>query len=553
MPPVISVVMPVFAQAAFAARAISSLLAQDVTDWELLVVDDGSPDDLVERLPADERIRLLRHAFNQGLGAALNTGLDAARAPVIAYLPADDVWHAGHLHTLLGLLGDPAVVLAHTGRAPLQLVQVAHRRTGHRWVTRATLESDDLERLGLDALHPRASSAAVTCTWTEHAGQRHRALRQDLDGGLNTFRRRYGARGPLRIEAGGELVADERARYAPFHDHEPAPPRLRVLLAGELGYNPERILALETRGCALSGLWIDDPLGFMSVGPLPFGNVPDVGDWRAARPDVIYALLNWRAVPLAHRLLGSGVPLVFHFKEAPQRCLARGDWPLLVEVLEGADTVILASPEERAWLLTALDGRVDPARAHALDGDLPKREWLDVSAPAAPAGGLETVLLGRPYGFDAALRAGLAERGINVHEETTLQPAEWVSVLSRYDAGWLHPVAPRNGGDPHAATWDDLNVPARLPTLVAAGLPLIAPRGTPGSIHAVGRLARELGCGVLYDDLDDLAHQLRDAAGLAARRAAAWAARETLTFDHHADGLVRLLEDAAGRQAPTRP
>jgi hypothetical protein len=82
-------------------------------------------------------------------------------------------------------------------------------------------------------------------------------------------------------------------------------------------------------------------------------------------------------------------------------------------------------------------------------------------------------------------------------------------------------------------------------------LPLIAPRGVAGSIHAVGRLATELSCGVLYDDLDDLARQLRDPAGMAARRAAAWAARETLTFDHHADRLVALLEAAAG--GPRRP
>ncbi|MBE2317668.1 glycosyltransferase [Solirubrobacter sp. CPCC 204708] len=531
--------MPVYAQAAFLPRALASLHAQDHTDWELVVIDDGSPE------PVDvDGARLIRHVENRGLGAALNTGLDAAQGDVIAYLPADDVFHAHHLSTLLALLDRAA--LARTGEGPLQLVQVAHRRTGHRWVERAELESDDLERLFFARLQPRASDPAPTSTWTEHPGQRHRVLRPSQDGGLNTFRRRYRARGPLHLEAEGRLVADERRRYAPFAHHEPAPPKLRVLLAGELGYNPERILALETRGCDLSGLWIDDPLGFMAVGPLAFGNVTDVDDWRDAKPDVIYALLNWRAVPLAHRLLDNGVPLVFHFKEAPQRCLARGDWPLLVDVLARADTVILASPEERDWLLASLP-QLDPARFHAMDGDLPKREWLDAT-PSTPTGdGLDTVLLGRPYGFDAALYEALAARGIRVHHEQTLQPHEWVSALSRYDAGWLHPVAPRNGGDPHAAAWDDLNLPARLPTLVAAGLPLIAPRGGQHEISAVGRLATELGCGVLYEDLDDLAAQLRDTTAMQGRGAAAWGARETQTFDHHADQLVRWLQAAAGR------
>jgi Glycosyl transferase family 2 len=558
--PRVSVVMPVFEQAPFVPRAVSSLLAQDVADWELVVVDDGSPDDVAARLPEDPRVRLLRNDLNRGLGAALNAALDAARADVVAYLPADDVWHAGHLRTLLELLADTGAVLACTGRSPagdgLQLVQVAHRRSAERWIERDEVESDDLGRLLLDRLRPVASSAAVTCAWTQHPAQRHRAMRPSCDGGAATFRRRYRIRGPLSLHADGALIAEERRRYAPFAGRSPVAPehrRLRVVRAGELPHNPERIIALEERGCDLSGLWIDDPLGFMTVGPLPFGHVQDVeaDTWRRARPDVIYALLNWRAVPLAHRLLESGVPLVFHFKEAPQRSLARGEWPLLVDVLERATTAILSSAEERDWLLAALGERLDPARLHVLDGDLPKREWLDASHPEPPLverdGEVHTVLLGRPYGFDDGFRDALARRGIRVHERRDVQPADWVRVLSRYDAGWLHPVPPRNGGDLRAATWDDLNLPARLPTLVAAGLPLIVPRGAPGSVHAAGRLAGELGCGVRYGDLDELAGILGDAGAMSARRSAAWRARESLTFDHHADGLVALLEAAAGR------
>jgi len=556
----VSVLMPVFGHACFMPRAIGSLCAQDVVSWELVVVDDGSGDNVAGALPHDRRIKLLRHERNRGLGAALNTALDHADADLIAYLPADDVWHAGHLRELIRLLADPAVALAHTARFPegegLQLVQLGHRRITERWLERSELESDDLELLllrRLRAIGRVAASDAVTCTWTQHPDQRHRALRPSCDGGLNAFRRRYRVSGPLRIHADGKLLADEAARYRRFAGREPPPPDgLRVLLAGELAHNPERILALEERGCRLLGLWIEDPLGFMTVGPLPFGHVQDVElqSWREARPDVVYALLNWRAVRLAHRLLGSGVPLVFHFKEAPQRSIVRGEWPLLVDVLTGADATILSSREERDWLLEALPGRLDPERLHVIDGDLPKRDWLD----AAPAprrlseddGGVHTLLLGRPYGMSDALRAGLARRAIRLHEPSGVTPDRWVAELSRYDAAWLHPVRAANGGDLHAATWDDLNLPARIPTLVAAGLPLILPKPPASAVHAAAALARALRCGVLYDDLDDLAHQLRDVAGMAARRAAAWRARETLTFDHHADRLVQILSNAAG-------
>ena len=104
--PRVSVLLPCFAQAEWLPRALGGLLAQSVTDWELVLVDDGSPEPV--RLPADladdPRVRLVRHPENRGLGAALNTALDAARAPLVAYLPADDLWFPGHLDSLLGAL-----------------------------------------------------------------------------------------------------------------------------------------------------------------------------------------------------------------------------------------------------------------------------------------------------------------------------------------------------------------------------------------------------------------------------------------------------------------
>ena len=568
--PRISVLMPVYDQAAFVPRAVASLLAQSVADWELLVIDDGSTDDPAAALVpflGDSRIVAHRRQANGGIGAALNVGLAHARGELVAYLPADDVLHADHLESLLALMDDD-VTLAHTGCEPadehLQLVQLMHRRTGDSWLEREVLESDDLEPLLLERLRARgrvARSRRVTCVWTQHPAQRHRRIRESRDGGVNAFRAAYRVGAPLRLLSSETGLLDERARYAAQRGRTPSgrgPDGLRILLAGELAFNPDRVLALEERGHELLGLWISDPLGFNTIGPLPFGGIRDltsIADVAAARPDVIYALLNWRAVPLAHALLEArtGVPLVFHFKEAPQRSLARGEWPLLAEVMTRADAVILSSPEERAWFEAALPGRLDPARTLVLDGDLPKRDWLD-SAPSerrsAADGRPRTVLLGRPYGFDDALRDGLAARGVElcVHGgRTGVEPRDWVRVLSRYDGGWLHPVRAGNGGDVRRATWDDLNLPARIPTMIAAGLPLILPRNAAGEVHAAQALAESLGAALLYDDLDELADQLRDPAGMEARRAAAWAHREELTFDFRADALVSFLRAVARR------
>ena len=72
VPPRVSVIMPTFKQARFLRRAIDSLLTQSLTDWELIVVDDGSPDDTQAILAPfldDPRIRGIRFDANRGWDA----------------------------------------------------------------------------------------------------------------------------------------------------------------------------------------------------------------------------------------------------------------------------------------------------------------------------------------------------------------------------------------------------------------------------------------------------------------------------------------------------
>ncbi len=161
-------------------RALEGLLAEEELAWEAVVVDDGSPDPAavaaVVASLADPRIRLLRSPANRGLGATLNAALDAATAPVVAYLPADDVWCPDHLAALLECQADPAVVLARSRLAEAadtpyeQLVRVAHRRTRDRWTERAELESDDLDRLmwaRVRAAGPASAAAACSSPLTQ--------------------------------------------------------------------------------------------------------------------------------------------------------------------------------------------------------------------------------------------------------------------------------------------------------------------------------------------------------------------------------------------------
>src|SRR5512142_2618836 len=117
--PTVSVIMPTYGHAAFIPRALDSLCNQTFTDWELLIVDDGSPDDtaaVVQPFLADARMRYFRLETNAGLGAALNYGLERARGAWLAYLPSDDVYYAEHLAGLTALLeSQPGTILAYSG------------------------------------------------------------------------------------------------------------------------------------------------------------------------------------------------------------------------------------------------------------------------------------------------------------------------------------------------------------------------------------------------------------------------------------------------------
>lgn len=92
--PKISVIIPLYNKARHIQRSIDSVLSQSFTDFELIVIDDGSTDasaELVRGHYTDKRLRVVSQA-NAGPGAARNHGLALARAQYVAFLDADDLW-----------------------------------------------------------------------------------------------------------------------------------------------------------------------------------------------------------------------------------------------------------------------------------------------------------------------------------------------------------------------------------------------------------------------------------------------------------------------------
>ena len=106
MTPAVTVVMPAHDAADFIGEAIESVLAQTFTDWELVVVDDGSTDGTAEAVAAydDPRVRLLKTEHSGLPAVARNRGLAGSGSPCVAFLDADDLWRPSKLARQLTVL-----------------------------------------------------------------------------------------------------------------------------------------------------------------------------------------------------------------------------------------------------------------------------------------------------------------------------------------------------------------------------------------------------------------------------------------------------------------
>jgi glycosyltransferase involved in cell wall biosynthesis len=109
--PLVSAIIIFLNEERFLAQAIESVVGQSYTEWELLLVDDGSTDrstviarEFASRMP--DRIHYFEHAghANRGMSAARNLGLDHAQGRYVAFLDGDDVWEPDKLREQVAVL-----------------------------------------------------------------------------------------------------------------------------------------------------------------------------------------------------------------------------------------------------------------------------------------------------------------------------------------------------------------------------------------------------------------------------------------------------------------
>lgn len=117
----ISIIVPVYNVEKYIVETMDCVRRQTYSDWELLLVEDGSTDRTAEiiahytKQTGDKRIHLLRQPYNMGAARARNRALAEAKGRYIAYLDADDLWTPEKLERELAFMQEKNAAFAFTG------------------------------------------------------------------------------------------------------------------------------------------------------------------------------------------------------------------------------------------------------------------------------------------------------------------------------------------------------------------------------------------------------------------------------------------------------
>jgi glycosyltransferase involved in cell wall biosynthesis len=165
--PKVSVVIPAYNAMTYLPKTLDSVLQQTCTDFEILIVNDGSTDEIAAWFATvtDDRVRLISQA-NQGLPGARNTGITEAKGEYIAFLDADDLWAPTKLEQQVQCLdAQPEVGLVY---AWTLLIDRHGNSTGT--VTAAQVEGNVWEKLLLGDVVGSGSAATVRRSCFDRVG-----------------------------------------------------------------------------------------------------------------------------------------------------------------------------------------------------------------------------------------------------------------------------------------------------------------------------------------------------------------------------------------------
>jgi teichuronic acid biosynthesis glycosyltransferase TuaG len=163
--PHVSIVIPTYNHSRFLPKAIDSIRAQSVADWEAIVVNNFSDDDTIAVVESydDPRIRLVNFANHGIIAAARNHGLSLTQAPFVAFLDSDDFWYPEKLQRCMDMLSQGFDLVCHSEVwvGPSERRRIVH----YGPEARATYES-----MLLDGNCISTSAVVVRREWLHRAG-----------------------------------------------------------------------------------------------------------------------------------------------------------------------------------------------------------------------------------------------------------------------------------------------------------------------------------------------------------------------------------------------
>jgi glycosyltransferase involved in cell wall biosynthesis len=134
--PKVSVIIPAYNAMRYLPKTLDSVLQQTFTDFEVLIINDGSSDTIIEwgSKIADTRVQLITQT-NLGVSAARNAGITLSQGEYIAFLDADDLWEYTHLYKQVSYLeNNPKIGVVYTWT---QLIDECDRPTGRIFASHA--------------------------------------------------------------------------------------------------------------------------------------------------------------------------------------------------------------------------------------------------------------------------------------------------------------------------------------------------------------------------------------------------------------------------------
>lgn len=192
MEEMVSIIVPVYRAAPYIAETIAMVTRQTYRNWELLLVDDHSPDNSAEIIQniiekqSDRalsypygagRICLIRKEKNEGAAKARNTGIERAKGRYIAFLDADDIWHPEKLERELSFMKEKQAAFAFTAyefgdekaRGTGKIVKVPERLTYRKALSRTVIFTStvifDTAKIPKELIRMPAVASEDTATW----------------------------------------------------------------------------------------------------------------------------------------------------------------------------------------------------------------------------------------------------------------------------------------------------------------------------------------------------------------------------------------------------